>query len=99
MYGVAKDLSARALIWSSLYGDDVNVLLPPGKDQYLPIIELPKDLDAPIDTARRRVCFIIYWRKTSSTWLPQLPAWVLTSTDHINRIAAAAPRREDVTGE
>src|SRR4029450_13463662 len=45
MYGVAKDLSARALIWSSLYGDDVNVLLPPGKDQYLPIIELPKDLD------------------------------------------------------
>jgi len=39
---------------------------------------------------------IIYWRKTSSTWLPQLPAWVMTSTDDIQRIAAAAVREDDV---
>jgi hypothetical protein len=93
IYGIAKDHSVRA-ISSSFYGN-VNVLLPPGKEEYLPIIESPKNLDAPIDTAGRRVCFLIYWRKTSSTWLPQLPVWVLSSTDDINRIAAAAPRRDE----
>lgn len=90
IYKVAKDHSERAVI-SSLYDADVKLLLPPGKEHYLPIIEAPKDLDKPIDTAGRRVCFIIYWRKTSSTWLPQFPAWVLTSTDDIKRIEAAAP--------
>jgi hypothetical protein len=92
IYGVAKDHSVRAI--SSSFHGNVNVLLPAGKEQYLPIIEVPKNLDAPIDTARRRVCFLIYWRKTSSTWLPQLPVWVVTSTDDIQRIAAAAPRDE-----
>jgi hypothetical protein len=93
IYGVAKDNSVRE-ISSSFYGD-VNVLLPPDKEYYLPIVEFPKDLDAPIDRAGRRIFFVIYWRKTSSTWLPQLPVWILTSTDDIQRIAAAAPRREE----
>jgi hypothetical protein len=92
IYGVAKDHSVRAI--SSSFHGNVNVLLPPGKEQYLPIIELPKDLDAPIDTAGRRVCFLIYWRKTSSTWLPQFPVIVMTSTDDIKQIAAAATRPE-----
>jgi hypothetical protein len=87
---VAKDHSAKAVIWSSLYGDDVNVLLSPGEERHLPIIELPKDLDAPIDTARRRVCFVIYWRKTSSSWLRQVPIVIWTSTRDIERIANAA---------
>jgi hypothetical protein len=89
---VAKDHSVRA-ISSSLYGD-VKVLLSPGEAQYLPIIELPKDLDAPIKTAGRRVCFLIYWRKTSSTWLPQFPVIIMTSTDDIKRIAEAATRSD-----
>jgi hypothetical protein len=41
------------------------------------------------DVSSRRVCFLIYWRKTSSTWLPQVP--VITSTHHIEHIAAAGP--------
>jgi hypothetical protein len=91
IYGVAKDHSARA-ISSSFYGN-VNVLLPPGKEHSLPIIELPKDMDAPIDTTGRRIRFLIYWRKTSSTWLPQVPVWNRTSTNYIKSIAAAAPRK------
>src|SRR5262249_12801372 len=90
IYGVAKDHSLKA-ISSSFYGN-VNVLLPPGKEHYLPIIEAPKNLDAPVDTSRRRVRFLIYWRKTSSTRLWQFPVIVRTSTDDIKSIAAAAPR-------
>jgi hypothetical protein len=30
--------------------------LAAGKEQSLPIVESPKDLDAPIDTAGRQVC-------------------------------------------
>jgi hypothetical protein len=92
IYGVAKDHSEKAVFSSALYGDDVNVLLPPGKEHSLPIIELPKNIDAPIDTTGRRILFLIYWRKTSSMWLPQIPVWNWTSTDDIKRIAAAAPR-------
>ena len=62
-----------------------NVLLRPGKTHDLGIIKFPKKLDEPQDAPSRQVCFLIYWRKTSSTWLPQ-----------VQRIAAAAPREGDV---
>jgi hypothetical protein len=86
IYGVAKDHSAEA-ITSSFYAD-VNVLLPPGEQQYLPIIGFPKDIDKPLDTSRRWVCFLISWRKTSSAWLPQFPIPVIISTRDIARISA-----------
>jgi len=94
IYGVAKDNSTKAIA-SSFYAD-VNVLLPPGEEQYLPIIEFPKDLDKPLDTSRRWVCFLIFWRKTSSTWLPQFPILVITSTRDIESISVAAPKWDQV---
>jgi hypothetical protein len=93
IYEIAKDHSARAII-SSLYGTDVSVLLRPGEERLLPIIERPRDIDRPIDMSSRRVWFFIYWRKTSLTWLPQPPVFVMTSSDYIKRIAAAATRKD-----
>lgn len=87
IYAVAKDHSQRAIL-GTLFNVDVNVLLRPGEDWDLPIIKLPRKLDEPKDTSSRRVCFLVSWRKTSSTWLPQVP--VITSTHDIERIAAAA---------
>jgi hypothetical protein len=92
-YGVAKDHSTRA-ITSTLYKTDVNVLLRPGKDHSLPIIKLPTTSGSP-PKAPWVVCFLIYWRKTSSTWLLQLPAVVMTTTRYIERISAAATREDD----
>jgi hypothetical protein len=41
--------------------------------------------------------FLIYWRKTSSTWLRQVPVTVRTSTRDIESIAAAvSAQRSDV---
>jgi hypothetical protein len=93
IYGVAKDPSVRA-ITSALFNMDVNVLLRPGKTHDLGIIKFPKKLDKPQDAPSRRVCFLIYWRKTSSTWLPQVPVVIMTSTGDIERIAAAAPKQD-----
>jgi hypothetical protein len=93
IYGVAKDPSVRA-ITSALFNIDVNVLLRPGKTHDLGIIKSPKKLDEPQDAPSRRVCFLIYWRKTSSTWLPQVPVVIMTSTGDIERIAAAAPKQD-----
>jgi hypothetical protein len=93
LYGVAKDHSEKAVL-STLYSTDVNALLRSGDEKYLPIIRLPKILDAPPKDAPW-VCFVINWRKTSSTWLPQFPAVVMTTTRDIERISAAATREDD----
>jgi hypothetical protein len=83
--------SAKATA-SSFYAG-VNVLLPPGEQHHLPIIEFPRHLDKPSDTSRRWVCFLISWRKTSSTWLPQFPIPAITPTHDIERISAATPKQ------
>jgi hypothetical protein len=81
IYGVAKDHSAkgRKAFFESV---DLNLLLRSGKEHDLPIIER--------ENVSRRVCFFIYWRKTSSSYLWQFPVVIMTSTHDIQRIAAAA---------
>src|SRR5262249_57374417 len=90
---VAKAPWARA-ITAPLSNVDVTVLLRPGKPHDRGIIKSPKKLAEPQDASSRRVCFLIYWRKTSSTWLPQVPVVIMTSTGDIERIAAAAPKQD-----
>src|SRR5262249_9290959 len=90
IYGVAKGHSHRATVEAAAR-IDVNVLLGPGEKHDLVIIDRR---DQSTGAPSRWVLFLIYWRKTS-TWLPQVPAWVWTSTDYIQRSAAAAPREDD----
>jgi hypothetical protein len=80
-YGVAKDHSAKGRK-AFFEGVDLNLLLRLAKEHDLPIIER--------ENVSRRVCFFIYWRKTSSSYLRQFPVVIMTSTHDIQRIAAAA---------
>jgi hypothetical protein len=92
VYRVAKDHSRRGILEAE-FNIDVNVLLSQGDKCDLPIFEAPKPIEAPEDqrnVAERPVRFVIFWRKTSSSWLPQVPVMIMTSTRDIERIAAAA---------
>jgi hypothetical protein len=95
IYGVSRDRSSTAIADALSFKIDVNVLLGPGETRDLPIID-GRDPRISKDAPSRRVCFLIYWRKTSSSWLPQVPVPVITSTHDVQRIAAAATRRADV---
>jgi hypothetical protein len=94
IYAVAKNFGIKPTM--AALGDttvkDANilnvVLLRPGQEHDLAIIDRRKDEDARKNISRR-VCFCIYWRKNSSTWLPQLPVFIFTSIAGIQRIVAA----------
>jgi len=96
-YGIARDDTERAIA-EALNNIDVNVLLSKDEVRDLPIWECPKPVPKDPDKAAevdQRVRFVIYWRKTSSSWLWQAPVRVFTSTHDIKRIAAAvAAQRE-----
>ena len=85
LYGVAKDHSMRAKM-AALESADVNVLLRSGQEHDLPIIDLRNEEDKNVS---RWVHFVVYWRKTSSTWLPQAAVVIGTSTRAIEQIGAA----------
>jgi hypothetical protein len=66
----------------------VNVVLWQGEMRDLPIIEVSKPDQR--NVAAQPVRFVIYWRKTSSSYLRQVPVVILTSTRDIERIAESA---------
>jgi hypothetical protein len=68
---------------------DVNLLLRPGQEHVLAIVD--RRVAAAQKDASQRVRFSIYWCKTSSTWLPQFPVVIHSSTHDIQRIIDAAP--------
>src|SRR5262249_15857662 len=75
---------------------DVNVLLSQGDKCDLPIFEASKPVEAPKDqrnVAERPFRFVIYWRKTSSSWLRQVPVVIWTSPRDVERIAEGCYRR------
>jgi hypothetical protein len=94
IYAVAKNRDIKptmaALGDTTVEGANVLniVLLRPDQEHDLAIIDRRKDEDVQKNISRR-VCFCIYWRKNSSTWLPQLPVFIFTSIASIQRIAAA----------
>jgi hypothetical protein len=67
IYGVAKDHSIRAKM--TAVDADLNLLLSPGQEHEFAIL----DRRPAQKNVSQRVRFSIYWRKTSSTWLPQFP--------------------------
>jgi hypothetical protein len=86
IYGVAKDRSPGAMMKAQI-NIDVNVLLGPGETYDLPLLPLRNPSGVAKDQPVR---FLVYWRKTSSSYLRQVPVVIMTSTDDIHRSAAAA---------
>ncbi len=87
IYSVAKDHSIKATM--TALDADVNLLLRPGQEHVLAIVD--RRVAAAQKDASQRVRFSIYWCKTSSTWLPQFPVVIHSSTHDIQRIIDAAP--------
>jgi hypothetical protein len=93
-YGIARDHSTKAIL-EAAFKSDAKVFLWQGDVIDLPIIELSKPVvedqhkatEAPTNQS---VWFVIYWRKTSSSYLRQVPVMIMTSTRDIERIAKAA---------
>jgi hypothetical protein len=94
IYGIATDDSKEAIA-AAVDRVDVNVLLWQGETYDLPIFELPKPVHAPKDPPPQSVRFLIYWYKTSSSWLRMVPVIVRTSTRDIESIASAVAARRD----
>lgn len=92
VYDVAKDRSVEATITNTGFQRDVRVLLKQNEERDLPIF--PNRRKLPEGSASRRFCFLVFWRKTSSTWLPQAPIMIFTSTGYVEQIAAAATRQD-----
>jgi|GraSoi_2013_60cm_1033757.scaffolds.fasta_scaffold46262_1 hypothetical protein len=87
LYGIAKDRSPGAMMKAQI-NIDVNVFLGPDDICDLPLLPLRNPSEAARDQPVR---FLVFWRKTSSSYLRQVPVVIMTSTDDIQRIAAAAP--------
>jgi len=89
LYAVSKDHSGEAIVGAASFNLDVNAVLWQGENRDLPIIEVSKP-DQRATAADQPVRFVIYWRKTSSSWLRQVPVVIWTSTHDIERMANAA---------
>jgi hypothetical protein len=88
VYSIAKDHSTKAIVGAASFNLDVNVVLWQGEVRDLPIIDVSKPDQR--NVADQSVRFVIYWRKTSSSYLRQVPVIIMTSTGDIERIAEAA---------
>jgi hypothetical protein len=88
VYSIAKDHATEAIVGAASFNVDVNVVLWQGDTRDLPIIEVSQPDQR--DLADQAVRFVIYWRKTSSSYLRQVPVMIMTSTRDIKRIAEAA---------
>jgi hypothetical protein len=88
IYGVTRDHSSEAILEALSFNNDVKNVLLQGEGCDLPIV--PNRVKLPKNAPSQRVRFIIYWRKTSSSWLRQFPVVIWTSTGDIERISAAA---------
>lgn len=99
IYSFAKDHKAESIAAATI-GVDVHVLLAAGETHDLVLI--PRDIETPDipvfvprDPDSRRVSFYIHWRKTSSSWLWQIPVTVRSSARDIEQIAAATTKPFD----
>jgi hypothetical protein len=94
IYGIARDHSAGAITRAQV-NIDLKVLLRSGETCDLPLIPLRDPAKVPADAPSLPVWFVIRWRKTSASRLPQIPVVVTTSTGDIKDIVAAASHRSN----
>jgi hypothetical protein len=83
-FEISKDHSVRGIAGAILNEPSFAVLEPRGELDF-PFFRNPKREGENEYTGRIR--FSVYWRKSSSTWLRQIPINVFTSTDDLERMA------------
>jgi hypothetical protein len=82
-FRVAKDHSLRGIIKASI-GDELLAILSPGEEKDFPFFAQPSVSD---EDPNRRVHVFVYWRKSNSTWIKQIPKLICTSTKDIEKMA------------
>jgi hypothetical protein len=86
IYGVARTSSVRAIAYA-VTEEQFSVAVRAGDD--FPLILIGRQLDGvPHADVNRRGIIIIYWRKNSSLWWPQIPVWTIFDTGLVNNIRA-----------
>jgi hypothetical protein len=83
-FEISKDHSVRGLA-GAISDKPSFAILPPGAEQDFPFFRNPKRVGEKDYAGRIRL--LVYWRKSSSTWLRQVPIFVFTSTEDLERIA------------
>jgi hypothetical protein len=83
-FEISTDHSVRGLA-GAIMDKPSFALLPPGAEQHFPFFKNPKREGE--KEYEGRVRFSVYWRKSSSTWLRQVPIFVCTSTGDLQRMA------------
>lgn len=83
VYSLTEDLEVRSLL-AGAAGSAPSFMLKPGETKELILAPNFKD-NLPLEIKPQRIRVQISWRRGNATWLPQVPVYVLTSTQTIRR--------------
>jgi hypothetical protein len=83
-FEISADHSVRGIA-NAISNEPTYAIVAPGAEQDFPFFKNPKREGE--KEHNRKIRFLVYWRKCSSTWLRQIPVQVLTSTEDLERMA------------
>jgi hypothetical protein len=81
-FKAAKDDNAITLVNAGA-GEPLLVLLSPGEEREFPFFKS----GGQSTEGSCRITIAVRWRKSTSTWFPQIPKMIFTSTEDIDRMA------------
>jgi hypothetical protein len=84
VYAVAEIESHQAATRSAA-GRSFRLMMKPKSEREFPLI-MHYQKDKPLDRAHRRALIVLHWRKGTSLWLPQFPAWTIVQTNLVRSI-------------
>ena len=82
-FKIAKNDSTFG-IGKSLVGNALVHLISPNERNDFPFFAQPSISE---DEPSQRIYVFVFWRKSNSTWIPQVPKIIFTSTTDLNRMA------------
>lgn len=85
---VKKDDTVKEAVRSAM-GDSFTAVLAPGEVKRFPLVLRRGELLDAECTETGLFLILIYWRKTRSAWLPQVPAFVVSSAKTLRQLASS----------
>jgi hypothetical protein len=82
---VAKDDSPKGIMGAALKSH-FQAICPPASKSDFPVVFLDGRLMNPDSSRWAPFIIMVFWRKTRSVWLPQIPAMMFTSARTIRRL-------------
>jgi hypothetical protein len=85
VYFLTEDQEARSIIEGAAGTQKFAFMLKPEETKEL-IIQSRFDGGVPLEAVNRYVEFVIRWRRGNSTWMPQVPIFVCTTTKVLRQL-------------